>query len=198
MHDYSIDTEVRRYVHTGIAVISLTLPAIVSNLAIRIGIPTGITFPLSFGATLALFYSLFDHVVWRWFKILHKLPDLQGIWDAEGQSCYKDPETGQHYKFQMEVRIRQTFSRIEVYTETEQSTSRSFMASIELHHAVPVFRYGFENTPKSLANDELQRHAGMMDLRITERNRLEGDYFSGKHRLRFGTLKLTRRNNANH
>jgi len=197
MHDYSIDTQIRRYVHTGIAVISLSLPAVVSNLAAQIGVPFAITFPLSFGATLALFFILFDRFVWRWFSWLHKVPNLEGIWIAEGESSYEDPDAGENYQFTMEVRIRQTFSRIEVFTETDQSTSRSFMASIEIQHAVPIFRYGFENTPKSMADEELQRHGGMMDLRISDNETLEGDYFSGKHRLRFGALKLTRSNNGN-
>jgi hypothetical protein len=70
------------------------------------------------------------------------------------------------------------------------------MASIELQHAVPVFRYGFDNTPKNMANAELQRHPGMMDLRISSSDLLEGDYFSGKHRLRYGELVIRRQPNG--
>jgi hypothetical protein len=68
------------------------------------------------------------------------------------------------------------------------------MASISTQHAVPIFRYSFENTPKSKASEELQRHPGLIELRIKENNSMQGDYFSGKHRLRFGELTLKKVN----
>lgn len=189
MHDYSIDTPIRRYVHVAIAVMSLSLPAFLSWVASFFDNATGFT--ISFGITFTLFYLLFDRYVWKCLAFIHHIPNLNGTWIADGTSSYEDPETGKPFKFQMTVKIKQTFSQIEFYTESKDSTSRSFMASIETNHAVPILRYGFDNTPKNMSDAALQRHPGMMELRITSES-LEGDYFSGKHRLRYGELILKR------
>lgn len=192
MHDYSLDTLIRRHVDVGIAVVSLLLPTFLTWLGDQFSIPSLITFPISFGFTFVCFYYLFDEHLWKWAVGLHKIPDLNGDWVGDGVSSYPDPATGEPFEFSMHIKIKQSFSRIEVYTETDTSTSRSFMASIELQHAVPVFRYGFDNTPKNMSDAELQRHPGMMDLRIQGPDLMEGDYFSGKHRLRYGELTLRR------
>jgi hypothetical protein len=191
MHDYSIDTAVRRWAHVIIAVVSLSLPAWITSVLSTL-IPGPITFPISFGATFFIFYMLFEHLLWKWLIPVHGIANLNGDWTATGTSSYKDPETGEHKTFSMVVKIKQTFSRLEVFTDTAESTSRSFMASLELEHAVPIFRYGYDNTPKNMSNPELQRHPGMMDLRLSAEHVLEGDYFSGKHRLRYGELVLRR------
>lgn len=194
MHDYSIDTDIRRWVHVVLAVVSLSLPAAFSGLLAKIGLPGAVTFPLSFGATFGIFYLLWDlwGWKWKWAHALHGIPNLNGKWLGRGKSNYKDPETNEPTEYEIEVIIRQTFSRLEVFTQTKSSTSRSMMASMELRRAMPMFRYGYENTPNNMANDELQRHPGMMDLRFSEGEKLDGDYFSGKHRLRFGELHLTK------
>ena len=43
-----------------------------------------------------------------------------------------------------------------------------------------------------MANEELQRHPGLVSLRIESKDKMAGDYFSGKHRLRFGEMYLER------
>jgi hypothetical protein len=192
MHDYSIDTTVRRYAHVVIALVSLSLPAAIRDILATWGAPPNWGFVISFGATFALFYFLFETFVWKWLTFAHGIPDLNGNWTARGTSSYKDPDTGENRQFSMAVKIRQTFSRMEVFTDTAESTSRSFMASMEVEHSVPLFRYGYDNTPKNMSNAELQRHPGMMELRLTNADTLEGDYFSGKHRLRYGELVMTR------
>ena len=175
-----------------IAVASLSLPALLSWLTTLFSEAPKTGFTVSFGVTFAIFYLLFDHHGWKWISVLHNIPDLNGDWTAMGTSSYKDPDSGEHLKFKMTVKVKQTFSQIEIFTETDDSTSRSFMASIETQHAVPILRYGFDNTPKNMSNAELQRHPGMMELRICDDTKMEGDYFSGKHRLRYGELILER------
>lgn len=192
MHDYSIDTPIRRYVHVAIAIASLSLPAAITWLTTVFSSAPKTGFTLSFGVTFAIFYFVFDQYIWKWLGFAHHLPNLNGEWLAEGKSSYKDPNSGENAKFSMKVKIRQTFSQIEFFTETADSTSRSFMASIETRHAVSILRYGFDNTPKNMSSAELQRHPGMMELRISDDDTLEGDYFSGKHRLRYGELVLKR------
>src|SRR5258708_6621680 len=109
MHDYSLDTPVRRYVDVGIAVISLSLPTLIAKSASLISAPPLLTFPISFGATFALFYFLFDEYLWRRCRPLHKIPDLNGDWLAEGTSSYREPGATVDHKFSMRLKIRQTF-----------------------------------------------------------------------------------------
>ena len=117
--------------------------------------------------------------------------NLDGKWKAEGESSFKD-ENGKNLKYDIDIIIKQTFTKIEVFGETKESTSRSTMVSIELSRAQPIVQYTFEYTPKNMANEELQRHSGLVNLRIESENMMSGDYFSGKPRLRFGELKLTK------
>lgn len=196
MHSYSVDTNARQWVFAGLAVVAFALP---SGIAQAVDALQGyfasmpaVTWPLSFGATFGAAFWLFDRHLWKHIRCLG-IPILDGRWRAEGLSSYQlDPDTGVPiHQFSMDVTIRQTFTRIEVFTLTPDSESRSTMASVCIDSACPVFRYAFENAPRNKANAELQRHPGLIELRI-HGEQLQGDYFSGKHRLRFGELTLTR------
>lgn len=192
MHYYTLDKEIRKSAYVLLTVISLGLPSIFDIFKTFFGFSESYGFSISFGVTFGVLYYLLDRFVWKWIAFLLNIPDLNGTWDAEGISSYKDPNTGENFRFQMEVIIKQTFTKIEVFTETKDSTSVSTMASICTQHAVPIFRYSFDNIPKNKSNDELQRHPGLIELRIKNLNLLEGDYFSGKHRLRYGELVYKR------
>jgi hypothetical protein len=186
MHDYSLDSHVRRYVHYGLALAAFAFPKLFASLG------GGFAYPLSVGATFGVLYVIFDHWVWRKLESQLHLPNLNGRWKAIGISSHIDTASGERLKFEMECRIKQTFSRIEIFGETDHSTSRSFMAAIESDHAVPILRYAFENTPKNMADNELQRHPGLIELRINDSTHMAGDYFTGKHRLKYGELTLTK------
>lgn len=193
MHYYTLDKEVRKSAYVVLTIIALGLPSFFDSFKTFFGLSVSIGFSLSFGTIFGILYFLLDRVVWKWISSLINIPELDGIWDAEGISSFKDPVTGENYHFQMQVIIKQTFTKIEVFTETNDSTSRSTMASICTQHAVPIFRYSFENIPKNNANDELQRHPGLIELRVKSNELLEGSYFSGKHRLRYGELIYKRK-----
>jgi hypothetical protein len=200
MHSYSLDTDARKWVYVALGVTAFALPAGISQVStwfqsVFASLPV-LSWPLSFGATFGVVFFAFDRYLWRTrlFSRLHGVPVLQGTWNVEGISSYQlDPETqAPNHRFKMIVVIRQTFTRIEVFTETDDSTSRSTVAGICLNHARPLFRYAFENTPKNKANQGLQRHPGLTELRVNSKTELQGDYFSGKHRLRYGELTFKR------
>lgn len=192
MHYYSIDSEIRKKVHSILAMIALAIPGLFEQVRTLFNLPVSWGFPLTFGALFGFLYLIVDLFAWKWISSFIKIPVLSGKWLAKGKSSYIDPETNKNYEFKMEIVIKQTFSKMEVFTETNDSTSLSTMASICTHKAMPVFRYSFENTPKSMSDGELQRHPGLIELRIKSQDTMEGDYFSGKHRLRYGELKLER------
>jgi len=189
MHYYSIDKETRKTITVIMATIALAAPALINELRDFFGIfPKG-GFTISSGTIFAFEYFLFDRFVWKWIGFITAIPNLNGRWKATGISSYKD-ENNQNVNFEIRFKIRQTFNKIEVFGESKDSTTRSNMASFSLQHAVPIFRYSYDNTPKNLADDELQRHPGLIELRIDSNKLMSGDYFSGKHRLRYGELKF--------
>lgn len=192
MHEYSLDTEVRRKVHGYLVIIAMSAPTFFESCRTFLGLSPQLGIPISFGALYGVLFFLYDRILWRHCPTFFPIPNLNGKWKAEGVSSFQNPDTGENFRFTMDVIIKQTFSHIEVFTQTGDSTSRSTMANISTQHAVPIFRYTFENTPKSMANEELQRHPGMIELRIETEDCLKGDYFSGKHRLRYGELTLRR------
>jgi hypothetical protein len=171
----------------------MAIPAAFEKIRIITVLPDNLAFPVSFSALFGALYFIFDRWLWKYFSWLTSIPNLAGEWVAEGKSSYIDPITNKNVVFNMAITIRQNFSKIEIFTETKESTSRSTMAGFFSQHAIPIFRYSFENTPKNMANQELQRHPGLIELRIQPDGVLVGDYFSGKHRLRYGELEVKRK-----
>lgn len=198
MHSYSIDSGIRRTVYCFTVFIALSIPALFLKLTAYFGMPPSVGFPLSSGVLLAGLHLVWDKWVWRLnicgfcVPTLINLPDLNGDWVANGVSNYVDPVTNERKKYSMDVKIKQTFSRIEVFTDTTDSTSRSTLAGFATDSAVGTFRYAFENKPKNHAHSELQRHPGLIELTLKSSTEMAGDYFSGKHRLRYGELTLTK------
>ena len=205
MHAYSIDSSIRRNIYVGLGFFAFMIPTICNFMTHKVShfftsVPN-LAWPLSFATTFGVLYFVFDRYMWKWkiSRSIHKIPNLEGVYSVKGLSSYELDETTQapKYCFNMEIKIKQSFSRIEVFSESNDSTSRSTLAGFCMDHAVGLFRYSFENTPKNKSNPELQRHPGLIELRIKDNDELQGDYFSGKHRLRYGELTLRRKNNAN-
>ena len=190
VHSYSLDSNFRRYVYTLIAVISFAIPAWVSGARDLLGLPVAFSYPLSFGITFGLLFWIVDKWLWKIPFFRRSVPDLSGKWELEGVSSFNDQS------FSGIVTIAQSLTAIEIHGEFKESTSRSVLAGICANHAVPIFRYAFENTPKNMSNDQLHRHPGLIELRIEDSNLMRGDYFSGKHRLRYGEITLRRANDA--
>ena len=192
MHPYSIDTNARQTVYFVLAIVAFVIPGLVASEWVTRLVGDKLSYPFGVGATFGVLFLLFDHVFWKRLQFILHIPNLNGTWTAKGISSYEDPATGKPMEFVMEYQIKQTFTRIEISGEADKSTSRSTMASLEIDHAVPIFRYAFENTPRNMSDAELQRHPGLIDLRLNTAIKMTGDYFSGKHRLRYGELILTK------
>lgn len=192
MHPYSIDTNARQTVYFVLAIVAFVIPGLVASEWVTRLVGDKLSYPFGVGATFGVLFLLFDQVLWKWLQCILHIPNLNGTWTAKGISSYEDPATGKPMEFVMEYQIKQSFTRIEISGETDKSTSRSTMASLEIDHAVPIFRYAFENTPRNMSDAELQRHPGLIELRLNTATKMTGDYFSGKHRLRYGELILTK------
>lgn len=193
MHAYSIDTDRRPKIFLSIAIISMAIPLAWDFSKKYLCIPSDYSLPVSFSTSFGLLYFVFKTWAWKVSEKISGTKDLNGIWEGKGISSFIDEKTGKHNEYIISITIEQDYNKIEIYAQTDSSTSRSTMASISVDTAMPVFKYTYDNVPNNLANAELQRHPGMIELNIISDTEMKGGYFSGKHRLSYGQIHFVRK-----
>jgi predicted XRE-type DNA-binding protein len=191
MHPYAIDSEERRYVLLGIALVSVGLAYGFHWLMLHMNIqaPWWVELP-SVPGIAGVLYEAFDKWLWRWFRKIGivKIPDIQGQWEVDGYTSFE-----QKRSFKAKVIIRQTWTHISVYLETEQSSSRSLAASLSFNQPEgAVLIYHYLNEPKPNAMKTMHAHKGTAILRLKNDECMEGDYYSGRDRQNYGRLTLRR------
>jgi hypothetical protein len=195
MHPYATDSEERRNVLLGIALVSLGLAYGFHWLIVHMNIqtPWWVESPSVLGIAGVL-YKAFDKWLWRWFRKLGivKVPDIQGQWEVGGYTSFEQMKS-----FKANVTIRQTWTHISVYLETEQSISRSLAASLSSNQPEgAVLVYHYRNEPKPNAVKTMHAHIGTALLRLKNAECMEGEYYSGRDRRNYGGLTLRRAGNA--
>ena len=147
----------------------------------------------SFGGFYAVLYWLFDSYLWR-LRLLRtlallKVPDLNGEWTGHVVSSY-----GNGSVHEVTISIIQKWSKLVVRFETELSLSYSISGSLKVADVVnPELSYLYVNEPKASAPDTMTIHRGTATLEL-KRNALEGDYYTGRGRMTFGSIKLAKSN----
>jgi hypothetical protein len=195
MHPYATDSEERRNVLLGIALVSVGLAYGFHWLMLHMNIqaPWWVDSPSVLGIAGVL-YKAFDKWLWRWFRKIGivKVPDIQGQWEVDGYTSFEQMKS-----FKAKVIIRQTWTHISVYLETEQSISRSLAASLSSNQPEgAVLIYHYRNEPKSNAVKTMHAHIGTALLRLKNDECMEGEYYSGRDRQNYGGLTLRRTGNA--
>ena len=145
----------------------------------------------SFGGFYAVLYWLFDNHLWRWrlwrTTGLLKLPDLNGNWEGRVESSHGNGST-----HEVAISITQRWSKLLVTFETEQSRSYSITATLKfVDLANPELSYLYVNQPKALAPGSMEMHRGTSSLELRG-SVLEGEYYTGRGRMTFGSIRLTR------
>lgn len=193
MHQYATDSEERRNVIVGIALLSVALAYGLHwfTKAVNWEIPWWMDAPSVWGIA-GIIYELFDKRLWRcsfFQKVgIVKLPDLNGKWQGIGYTSF---EGGKPYE--VELQIRQTWTHLSVYLETAQSISRSLTASLSMNEPEgPVLTYEYRNDPKPNALPSMHSHRGTAVLRLRNGDCLKGEYYSGRDRQNYGSLTLRR------
>jgi hypothetical protein len=147
-----------------------------------------------------LLHFAFTKWGWRWTVFrgwLVPYPDLQGTWQGELQTTWRNPQTGEvPGPIAVTIAIRQTFSAISIVMFTGESMSYSTAASLSEADESGIMRlsYTYTNTPKVGVRDRSIVHDGAAIFRIiTEpERRLEGEYWTnrkstGEMRLRYNS-----------
>jgi SMODS-associating 2TM, beta-strand rich effector domain len=120
---------------------------------------------------LGLAFWLFDKYLWRlgvlqgWFV---KRPRLLGRWDVEFASDWIDPNRNERLASRRaKLRVNQTFSKLLLHFETDESVGETISASIiekegGQYEIIGVYR----NEPRLSKRDTSQIHNGALKLRV--------------------------------
>ena len=123
-------------------------------------------------------------------------PNLNGNWQGEYVSSHIDEKTGECYKGNTELTIKQSWTRIRIISENGKSVSCSEVAGLAINDNMGlVLRFQYRNEAKFDSADSMSCHSGFNKLRYYEDGRIEGDYFTDRNRRTYGTLKYKKKVN---
>jgi hypothetical protein len=143
---------------------------------------------LSAGLIYGGLIFLYERWGWRW---LSTIKNLNGTWGGNITTTYNGGIT-----VPCVMRVRQTWTRMTIELETEQSRSRTTMSALFEDQPGDVgLKYEYVSEPKNLAVETMQTHRGVCKLVITSISDgicLSGDYFTGRGRETRGEITLRR------
>lgn len=158
-------------------------------------IPTVVTVDL-------LFIAVFTKWGWRW-KLLRgwlvPFPDLNGTWQGQIQTNWKDAQGKMPGPIPVILTINQTFWSISCVMRTAEMESRSFVEgfSIDKERQLRQLCYSYTSKPKVSLRDRSTPHDGTMLFNIIAQpvGKLVGEYWTQRHTtgtvtLNFRTKKL--------
>ena len=191
MHPYATDSEERAQIPLWIAGAAIGLAWVVSLIVGTTHLPFWVEVPGT-GALYGGLYGLFKQWGWRQklFQRLHvvRVPDLRGDWHGTVSSSF-DQNAETHA---VKVKIAQNWTHIFITLSSNLSDSKSLVASVETRDDV-VLSYQYWNTPKPHAAATLHAHRGTAVLKLSANGKhLSGEYYSGRDRLNYGALELTK------
>jgi len=193
MHPYSIDTEERKNIWLCLAIISIVLSWGFYRIldSYHISLPWWIESP-----SVLFFYGLlfivFDKWAWKFFSKIGiiKIPNLTGEWTGHLRSSFDEHGT----PVKVTLKIFQTWTRIRILLDAEQSWSQSETAYVTLNTPEGKYLYyQYMNEPKMLVAKTMSIHHGTAKLLLDEKqDTLVGEYYSGRDRQNYGSLDLKR------
>ena len=201
MHAYAIDSNERKLIPAILALVSVSAAYSLDRViaALSLAVPWWLDTPSVLGF-YGIFYLCFDKYVWRWSLLrrfgLVSLPNLNGTWEGTLTSSY-DEHDAQH---PVTIKVSQTWRHMAVRLETTSSLSCSESAALRTQDACRhTLSYEYFNEPKALATSTMHAHRGTARLTADQessRSVLRGEYYTGRDRQMYGTLRLERAESA--
>ena len=191
MHSYELDGRGR--VVVALALVSVILVWLLDMSLNAVGFEPDWWLSLpSFGGFYGAVYWLFDQFLWRWAALgkfgLIRVPDLNGEWTGEIGSSH----TPGNQTISVRVTIKQRWSKLGVRLHATQSRSDSVMARLKTSDVIhPTLDYMYLNEPAASALATMHTHRGTATL-VLKDGVLKGDYYTGRDRGEFGTIRLQR------
>lgn len=136
-------------------------------------------------------YALLSYIFTRWlWRVplfqgwLVPFPDLQGTWQGEIRSTWRNQKTGRELPpIPAILVVRQSFLSINCAMHTQESDSYSRAAQIsEEDDGTLRLSFNYTNRPKPTVRDRIAIHDGAATLRIVggHRHTLEGEYWTSR------------------
>ena len=171
----------------------LLLVDLAKKLGFSKGIPELILWPIGAGTIYLILYWFFESRFWRskYVNFVLKVPDIEGTWSCEGQKLRDDGSPELNWSGTMT--IVQSWDFIRIYLKTSSSESDSVSAALLYDKAIGYkLMYSYRNRPNA-AQPHLAAHNGYAELLFNPQlTTAEGDYFNGRGRYSYGTMKLTK------
>lgn len=198
--------EKRREAHLTVALVSVLLAYLFHvggehiadwyNQNYHQSIPDWVGWMLELSSPMVVFgllSKLFEEQVWKWrgIRAISGLcpPIIEGEWDAEFRSSFDEYQTA----YPAKVTIKQSWSALSITLEADKSRSQSEVAAINADDGGTCWLvYEYLNEPRLEAIETMHTHRGTARLEIKTNDLLDGDYYTGRDRKTFGTLKFKR------
>jgi len=191
MHSYASDSIDRWIAPWGIAIGAIAVAYVYYALSsgYQFSLPWWCETP-SIMLTYGLFHWIYDYRLWKGRFLglrLSQIPNCNGTWHGEVNSSY-DGKTA----IEGILLVKQTWTKIALEFRTASSTSYSRMASLNVTPgASQGLIYEYTNDPRADAKETMHAHRGFSFLKLSQDgNWLEGDYYTGRDRTSFGTIRL--------
>lgn len=143
---------------------------------------------LSAGVIYGGLIFIYERWGWHW---LSTIKNLNGTWIGSITTSHNGGTT-----VPCVMRVRQTWTRMAIELETEQSRSRTTMAALYDEQPGDVgLKYEYVSEPRNLAAQTMHTHRGVCTLAInanSEETQLGGNYFTGRGRETRGEITLHR------
>lgn len=214
MHHYSVNSYIRKTVVTIITLISIIILFVLGLIFNNFGVEL-LPLPLNInnktilkmilgllfktGSIIGVLYYIFDKWVWKmkYIKMIHKIPDLNGIWEGEFVSNKKD-ERGNNYNGICRMKIKQTWSKISIKGNFNKSKSYSRIAMIVKDCEGIQLKFEYTNKPDKTVDTNLKTHSGYNTLTYDEeKGTLIGEYYTDRNRQTYGNINVSKQIQSN-
>lgn len=135
---------------------------------------------------------------WRWriFKgWLVPFPDLNGTWQGEIQTTWKDADGNTPGPIPVILTVKQTFIRVSCVMRTAEMSSQSYLADfwLDTDEQIRKLGYSYSSSPLLKLQDRSAPHEGTMALEIIGNpvTKLKGSYWTTRKTT--GDVILTKR-----
>ena len=194
MHEYAIFGHSRSTIGRWLGVASIILTGALSSALVIMDEVTSIKAFSAVVVTPALIYFALHYCFenYGWKIPFFKIPDISGIWIANGITQNEDGST--RYDWNAEIDIEQTWEKICITLRTDKSSSASYTATLGKKPGTKggwILHYSYINNPAPGHYHDLNTHKGYCELIFNkEMNEGNAAYFNSNGRRTFGIMSL--------
>ena len=183
------------YILAAYSVLVLFLAALVQGFDLRNFLDLVRLVPIVASADIVA-YVVFTVWLWRW-KFLHvwlvPFPDLNGTWQGQIQTGWKNAEGQIPGPIPVILTINQTFGRISCVMRTAEMESHSYVEGfcIDKERQIRQLCYSYTSKPKASLRERSTPNDGTILFNIIGKHvqKLEGEYWTQRQTI--GTITLT-------